>query len=137
MQRWATRSLCTVLTLAGACLLSLPDSGSAADKAKKEKDDYALLMVSVLTEEGFALPGIAVRVQRKQDRKPKWKGVSDRRGEVAVRLPAKPATYLVSTHSKERENQRQTVDIKDQGRVDILFRLPLRRPVKIKKEKEQ
>ncbi len=119
------RHLAAALAVALLCL-SLPSLAFADDKAKKKKDDHTLLMVSVMSEGGYALPGIAVAVKRQQDRKPKWKGVSDRRGELALRLPVEPATYLVSTHSKNHQDQTRTVEVQNQKRVDVIFRLPIR-----------
>ncbi len=126
------RHLAAALAVALLCL-SLPSLAFAGDKAKKKKYEHTLLMVSVMTEGGYALPGIAVAVKRQQDRKPKWKGVSDRRGELALRLPAEPATYLVSTHSKNHEDQTRTVEVQDQKRVDVIFRLPIRHEKEKKK----
>ncbi|MFQ5777767.1 MAG: hypothetical protein ACE5IP_07140 [Terriglobia bacterium] len=81
------------------------------------------MFVSVFNEDGFSLPGVRVSVKRKGKRKPKWKGVTDRRGESAVRLPAEPGTYEVTTHSKEFVNETKTVEVRDRGRVDLFFRL--------------
>ncbi len=126
------RHLAAALAVALLCL-SLPSLAYAGYTAKKKKDDHTLLMVSVMTEGGYALPGIAVAVKRQQGRKPKWKGVSDRRGELALRLPAESATYLVSTHSKNHEDQTRTVEVQDQKRVDVIFRLSIRHEKEKKK----
>jgi len=68
-----------------------------------------------------------VSVKRKDDRKPKWQGRTDRRGELALRLPAGRGTYEVTTASKEHDNQTQTVDVYGEERMDVIFRLTPRK----------
>jgi len=72
------------------------------------------------------LPGVPVSVKRKEDRKPKWRGVTDRRGELAVRLPAGRGTYEVATGSKEHQNETETIEVYGEERVDVIFRLAAR-----------
>lgn len=92
--------------------------------AEKNKDDsHALLMGSVFTADGLSLPGIRVSVKRKDDKKPRWRAVSDRRGEFALRLPAGTETYEVTTESKAFESQTKTVEFRGSERVDVFFRL--------------
>ncbi|MGH9862375.1 MAG: carboxypeptidase regulatory-like domain-containing protein [Candidatus Acidiferrales bacterium] len=101
------------------------DSPSLAAKEKSKEKPYALVVGSVFTAEGFALPGVAVSVKRKTDAKPKWRGVSDARGEFTLRLPAESASYDVTTKSEEYENQTKVVEVagREKERVDIVFRL--------------
>jgi hypothetical protein len=119
------------LLTAGLLFCLVVPAGSAA-AGKKKEEPYALLFGMVFTEKGFALPGIAVSVKGKDDTKPRWHEVSDRRGEFAVRLPAGPGTYEVSTHSEEYENQSKTVEVRGTERVEVLFRLATK-----KEEKKQ
>lgn len=118
------RTLPLILAVALAGMLALPGLGGAAPTAKKIKQKrYALLAGTLFTQEGFSLPGVRITIQRKGKHKPRWRAVSDRRGEFAVRLPAGRGTYEVTTHSKDRQNQTKTVEIHGEERVDILFRL--------------
>ena len=114
-----------VAAVLGLATVSLPRTSSAGEK--KERKRYALLAGTVFTAEGLSLPGVKVTIKRKGDKKPQWKGVSDRRGEFAVRVPSGPATYEVTTHSKERKNQTQTVQIYGEERATVFFRLPLKK----------
>ena len=99
--------------------------GLLVAKEKSKEKPYAVLFGTVFTAEGLALPGVPVSVKRKDDRKPKWRAVSDPRGEFAVRLPAEAATYEVSTQSEEHENQTKTVEVvgRQNESVTVLFRL--------------
>ena len=117
------RPLTAFVTLALIFLIAPPAATADKDRDKP----YALLAVSVFTADGFALPGIPVSVKRKDDRKPKWQGRTDRRGELALRLPAGRGTYEVTTGSKEHDNQTQTVDVYGEERMDVIFRLTPRK----------
>ncbi|MGH9795341.1 MAG: carboxypeptidase-like regulatory domain-containing protein [Candidatus Acidiferrales bacterium] len=71
----------------------LPVSGHQApaaeqqqEKQKEQKPDEFVLAGTVFTEQGFALPGAAVRVRRAGEKKVREKAQSDRRGEFALRL---------------------------------------------------
>jgi hypothetical protein len=90
---------------------------------KDKEKPHALLTVSVFTADGFAVAGVPVSVKRRGEQKPKWQGRTDRRGELALRLPPGRGTYEVTTDSKEHENQTQTVETYGEERVDVIFRL--------------
>lgn len=121
----ARRTPVLFLLLVLLALTSLPFS-ALAGKKKKEPAPHALLFGSVFTQEGLALPGVPVTVKAKDDRKPRWRAVSDRRGEFAIRVPPGPGTYEVTTESKDRKNETKTVEVLGQERVDVFFRLPLK-----------
>ncbi len=120
----------SLLVIAVVGVIWLSSSGLSASPEKKEKEDYALVAGTVFTAEGFSLPGVKVTIKRKGDDKAEWERVSDRRGEFAVRVPSTPATYEVSTHSEERENQTKSVKIEGEERANVFFRLPLKKPEK-------
>lgn len=115
-------------TITPALLLAFLAAALAVplQSGEKEKEkSYALLSGSVHSAEGFSLPGVPVSVRREEDRKPRWRAVSDARGEFVLRLPAEPATYEVATESKDHENQTRTVKVAgtDKETVVVLFRL--------------
>lgn len=115
------------VVLAGTLLFSLAAlSAASLEGGEKDKEEsYALLSGSVHSAEGFALPGVPVSVRREEDRKPRWRAISDARGEFALRLPAEAATYEVTTESKEHENQTKRVTVAGTPKetVVVLFRL--------------
>jgi len=119
------------VVLVGTLLFALA-AGTAlslqGDEKEKEKP-YALLSGSVHSTEGFALPGVPVSVRREEDRKPRWRAISDARGEFALRLPAEAASYEVATESKEHENQTKKVTVAgtEKETVVVLFRLARKR----------
>ena len=118
-----TTPLAASLAIILAAFLSPPQTL----KAEQEKEKpYALLRGTVFTAGGLALPGIPVTIKVKNESKPKWRAVSDGRGEFAVRLPVGHQTYEVSTRSKEHEDQTKTVEIHESESVNVIFRLALK-----------
>ena len=113
--------LMSTLLASLACGTALPLRSGEKEKEKP----YALLSGSVHSSEGFAIPGVAVSVRREDDRKPRWRAISDSRGEFAIRLPAEAGTYEVTTESKEHENQTKKITVAgtDKETVVVLFRL--------------
>ncbi len=105
-----------------AALLAAMAAPAAADK-KKPPEPHALLLGTTFTDEGLSLPGIAVTVTRKGEKKPKWRATSDSRGEFALRLPAGHEVCAVATESKEHENQVQEVEVRGEESVTVIFRL--------------
>lgn len=114
---------CAAILLLATWLGGPTDLLDAKEKSKEKP--YALLGGTVFTAEGYALPGVTLSIKRKDDRKPKWRAVSDSRGEFAVRLPAEAATYEVSTQSEDYENQTKAVEVvgRQNESVTVLFRL--------------
>jgi hypothetical protein len=117
-------SMRTQLAASLAVILAALFFPPRALEAEKEKEKpHVLLRGTVFTAGGLALPGVPLTIKIKDEGKPKWRAVSDRRGEFAVRLPVGHQTYEVSTHSDEHENQTKTVEIDERESVNVIFRL--------------
>ncbi|MGH9816226.1 MAG: carboxypeptidase-like regulatory domain-containing protein, partial [Candidatus Acidiferrales bacterium] len=63
-----------------------PAADQKQEKQKEQKPDWFVLAGTVFTEQGFALPGAAIRVRRAGEKQVREKAQSDRRGEFALRL---------------------------------------------------
>ena len=102
-------------------LLSALAAGEGSQK-KKEPPPYALIFGTVWTADGRPMAGVPVRIRRAEDKKAKWRLVSDRRGEFAQRVPAGKANYVVWADIKMPKGQSPpevSVQIEDDERVDI------------------
>lgn len=105
----------------------LPVSGHqapAADQTKEqtEKKDEFVLVGTVFTEQGFALPAAAIRVRRAGEKKIREKAQSDRRGEFALRL--RPGLeYEVSVEAKGYEPQTKKLSAEIGGPNNFIFRM--------------
>jgi len=89
-------SLKLALGVVGYAILShmLATPIAFAQKQVEEKP-YALLFVTVWGPDNHAVSGIKVRIRRADQKKSHWELISDRRGELAQRLPPGPADYVV------------------------------------------
>ena len=90
------------LPLLGVLLLILlptfaPQASSLA--AQKEKP-YALIFGTVWGPDDLPLYGVAVKIRRATDKRPKWEVYSDHHGEFAQRVPAGEADYILSADLK-------------------------------------
>ena len=81
-----------------------------------------VIFTTVFTEQGFALPGARVRVRRADEKKFRWEAMSDRRGEVAVRVP-QDANYEMMVEARGYKMQTQKVDATDGNRADLTIRM--------------
>jgi len=67
--------------------------------AQKEKP-YALIFGTVWGPDDRPVYGVAVKIRRATDKKPKWEVYSDHRGEFAQRVPAGEADYILTADLK-------------------------------------
>ena len=91
-------------------------------RKKGAPENDFLVLGTVFTEQGLALPGAAVRVRRAGDRKTRWEARSDRRGEFALRVP-KGAEYELSVAAAGYQEQARKIDARAGSREDLVFRL--------------
>ncbi len=118
------------LVLAGLLLVSLLvglgcTAARAAAQKKTKEEEFAgqcLLFGTVFTQQGLSLPGAEIKVRRVSEKKFRWEGNSDRRGEFAVRVPM-GEDYEIAIKAKGYAPLTRTVDAKSTNRVDLVFRL--------------
>lgn len=96
-------------------------AGGERQKKGSHEHDF-LLLGTVFTEQGFALPGAAIRVRRAGESKVRWEGRSDRRGEFALRIP-QGAEYELSVTASGYREQTRKINAKTGDREDLVFRL--------------
>ena len=89
--------------------------------SKSHAHDF-VIFTTVFTEQGFALPGARVRVRRTDEKKFRWEADSDRRGELAVRVP-QDSEYEMTVEARGYKMQTRKVDASDGNRVDLTFRM--------------
>ncbi|MEW5976560.1 MAG: carboxypeptidase-like regulatory domain-containing protein [Acidobacteriota bacterium] len=99
----------------------------AAGPREKEQP-YALLYGTCVTDQGFTLREVKVRVELQQEGKAgkgkkKWEMLSNSRGEFAVRLPAGRNTYRVLASKKGFESTEKVVTFEGEERQDLIVTL--------------
>ncbi len=116
------------LFLAGTCGLPaapLPPAPPAQQSQSSAKD-YALIYGTVWASDDRAAVGVPITIRRSGDTKPKWKLVSDRRGEFAQRVPAGQDEYVVQADIKVPKGESKpeiTVKIDNNEREDVSLHL--------------
>jgi len=75
--------------------LAVLASPAPAARDAKHDESYALIFTTVWGPDDHPVYGVKVKVRRSQDKKAKWELYSDHHGEVAFRVPAGKADYVV------------------------------------------
>lgn len=104
-------------------ILAAPVVFFAEEASPKE---YALLYGTVWGADNRPVSGIVVKIQRAGDEKPRWRRVSDRRGEFAARVPAGAADYVLFTEvgsGKSKKRLEVKAHIESNERVDVSLHL--------------
>jgi len=107
------RQLAFVLLL----LVILCVAGSA--KKKRAATAHALVAGTVFHGNGHSLYGAKVIVFNEAQPKKKLRGVSDRRGEFVIRVPAGEAHYIVQVSAKGFESAEKKVQIYGMEKVNV------------------
>jgi hypothetical protein len=119
ISRGFLRFLILVLLLAAGVIPGLP----AGDE--KQGDTHAhdfVIFANVFTERGFALPGAKVHVRRTDEQKFRWEAISDRRGELGVRVK-QGAEYELMIEAHGFKPQARKIDARGGNREDLTFQM--------------
>jgi len=117
------------LLLAVACLLAVfPSSVPGRKQEKPAVAPYAIIAGTTFRPPGFALPGASIRVEPEQKEVSGMKlkradGVTDSRGEFAVRVPAVPSKWTVHVQAKGYAGQSITVAVEGEQRYELTFQM--------------
>ena len=121
--------LCAVLTSCSVLFAQQsappPPSAPATPANPQENKDRTvpsfLIVGTVFNESALSLPGVQVRIRKKDEKKFHWETYTNSRGEFAVRVfPG--YEYEVVTHAKKYQDQSHDVDAK----VDVQQRLSIK-----------
>jgi hypothetical protein len=97
--------------------------GAPDEPQKKTRlADQFLIFGTVFEESGFLLPGAEIQVRRAGEKKVRWRQISDRRGEFAVRVPP-GAEYELAVKAKGYEEQSRKIDARTGNREDLIIRM--------------
>jgi hypothetical protein len=99
---------------------------AAADSKSDARKPYALLFGTVFDAGGHPVYGVKVTIRRADQKKPKWELYSDHQGEVAQRVPAGEADYIITADVKSPKGERKpetTVHIEKEERKDFSLHL--------------
>ncbi len=104
----------------------LPASSQSAHQGQTPPKDYALIYGTVWGPDDRPVMGVPLTIRRSSDTKPKWRLVSDRRGEFAQRVPAGQDEYIIQADIKVPKGESKpeiTVKIDNNEREDVSLHL--------------
>ena len=107
-------------------LMSAQSMFTHAQNVSPKKDDYALIYVSVFDTQGHSVYGAPVKIRRAEEKKARWEGYSDHRGEFAQRLPVGKMDYIVWVDLKDKASAKKTevkVSVDFNERQDVALHL--------------
>jgi hypothetical protein len=106
--------------------LAVPAPTAAADSKSDAGEPYALLLGTVYDANGRPVYGIKVKIRRADSKKAKWELQSDHQGEVAQRVPAGQADYVITADVKVPKGEAKpstTIHIEKEERKDFSLHL--------------
>jgi hypothetical protein len=119
-----------ILLAALACfwvVVSVPAAHAGAQSSSRPHAHDFVIFATVFTAQGFTLPGARVRVRRADEKKFRWEAMSDRRGELGIRVK-QGAEYEVTIQARGYEPQTRKVDAREGNREDLTFQMePLKK----------
>ncbi|HWF12526.1 MAG TPA: carboxypeptidase-like regulatory domain-containing protein [Candidatus Acidoferrales bacterium] len=115
------------LALLSGTTSAFEQPGGPQSSSKSHAHDF-VIFTTVFTEQGFALSGARVRVRRSNEKKFRWEAMSDRRGELAFRVP-QDSEYEMTVEARGYKTLTRKVDGTEGNRADLTIRMePLSEP---------
>jgi hypothetical protein len=138
--QWIT-ALCTAVLFASVFAVSLaaqdpppPPSPSdqqpapPTDKPNSKKYSHVndfLIRGTVFTDKALAFPGVQLRIRKAGEKKYRWEGYTNSRGEFAMRVP-QGSDYEMVVHTKGFADQTRMIDAKNgMSEESLVFRMEL------------
>jgi hypothetical protein len=94
---------------------------SAQSSSNSHAHDF-VIFATVFSAQGFALPGARVRVRRADEKKFRWEAISDRRGELGIRVK-QDAEYELIVEARGFQPQTRKVDAREGNRADLTLQM--------------
>jgi len=111
--------VCPALMIGGVSVPSL--AGSSQKQSNSHAHDF-VIFATVFSQQGFALPGARVRVRRADEQKFRWEAMSDRRGELGIRVK-QGAEYEMTVEARGFKSQTRKVDAREGDSEDLTFQM--------------
>lgn len=100
-----------------------PGTGSSSSKRKHSHANDFLIRGTVFSDKALSFPGVQLRIRRTAEKKFRWEGYTNSRGEFAVRVP-QGSDYEMVIHAKGFIDQTRTIDAKNGLSEDnVVFRM--------------
>ena len=117
---WRTIILLALICTAGA--VTVPSlAGSSQKQSNSHAHDF-VIFATVFSQQGFALPGARVRVRRADEQKFRWEAMSDRRGELGIRVK-QGAEYELTVEARGFKSQTRKINALEGNHEDLTFQM--------------
>jgi carboxypeptidase family protein len=106
-------------------VLAVGVNAAAATPEPQQTGSHAhdfVIFANVFNEQGFALPGAKVRVRLANEQKYRWEAISDRRGELGIRVP-QGAEYELTVEARGCKSQTRKIDARNGNREDLTLQM--------------
>lgn len=128
--RTAKTAICEIAAAAALAVLLLLSSGSAGSAIAPQQvpndKDYALIYGTVWDASNHPAYGVPIKIRRADEKKPRWRLMSDHSGEFAQRVPTGRHDYIVWADvktGKGKAKPERKVHVENNERVDISLHL--------------
>ena len=120
----SVRVRCLVVCLMFVCssAISIAANAPAGQAQTGSHVHDFVIFATVFTDRGFALPGARVRVRREDEKKFRWDAMSDRQGELGIRV-AQGAEYELTIEARGYKPQTRKVDAREGNREDLTLQM--------------
>jgi hypothetical protein len=95
---------------------------AASQKQTHSHADDFLIFATLFDGRGFALPGAKVRARRADEKKFRWEAISDRRGELGIRVK-QGAEYEVTIEARGFQSQARHIDAREGKQQELTVRM--------------
>src|SRR6266851_2727746 len=95
---------------------------AASQKQTHSHADDFLIFATLFDGRGFALPGAKVRVRRADETKFRWEAISDRRGELGIRVK-QGAEYEVTIEARGFQAQTRHVNAREGTQEELTVQM--------------
>ncbi len=102
-------------------MIANPTHAASQNPPSQHANDF-VIFANVFTQQGFSLPGAKVRVRRVDEKKFRWEAMSDRRGELGVRVKQGPE-YELTIEAPGFKAENRKIDAREGNREDLTFQL--------------
>jgi hypothetical protein len=113
--------LISAIVVASGILVIPARAAAGQNQASPHAHDF-VIFASVFTQQGFSLPGAKVRVRLAGEKKFQWEAMSDRRGELGVRVK-QGAEYELTIEARGFKPETRKIDAREGNREDLTFQL--------------
>ena len=119
---WRMIPVLALVSALGAISAPALRAGAQTSSSSNSHAHDFVIFATVFTSQGFTLPGARMRVRRADEKKFRWEAMSDRRGELGIRVK-QGAEYELTIEARGFKSQMRKVDARDGNREEMTLQM--------------